>query len=163
MLKEVIGNVIEAALTKEIDVIIQCCNCFCKQKKGFCLEMVKNFGTDKFPLEHQEHEGDINKLGQIDSKLFALKSGSSIWVVNAYGQYHYWDPSPYGIPLDYDAFRLCFRKINREYKGYTIGVPGLIGSGVSKGNPRIIKGIIEEECKDIHITIYYLKDVSYVD
>jgi hypothetical protein len=164
MLKEEIGNVIEAALERHVDVIAHCVNCFNTQQRGFAVEMVKNFQTNTFPLEAPELEGNINKLGQIDFKLFALQGGKgSIWVVNAYGQYRWGDPGPYGIPLDYDAFRLCFRKINAEFKGHRLGLPGLIGAGLAKGTPRIIRSIIEDECKDMHVTIYYLKQIGYDD
>lgn len=156
MITELYGDLIKAALNHEVDVIAHCCNCFCKQKLGIASEMVRTFATDRFPLEDREHEGDYNKLGQIEFKLRVIKDGS-VWVVNAYGQHHWSHPSSYGIPLDYDALRLCFRKINNEFKERKIGVPGLIGSGLAKGRPETIKQIIASEFKDSNLFIYYPK------
>lgn len=154
MIVETFGNVIKAGIDGEIDVIVHGCNCFCRQKRGIAVDMAKTFGTHLFPLEYNEHEGDINKLGQIDFKIVTMEEGN-IWVVNAYTQYHWSNPSVYGIPFDYDAFRLCFRKINEEFKAKEIGVPGLIGAGLAKGAPNIIREILQEECKKCKIIIYY--------
>lgn len=158
MIKEVLGDVINAALDEEIDVIVQCCNCFNVQKKGFSIQMVDRFKTNEFPLEAEEYLGSVNKLGQIDYKIRVVdKTRHSLWVVNMYGQYHWSNPGPYGIPLDYDALRLCFRKLNNEFKKSIIGVPGVIGCGLAKGNPEIVKRIMREECKNCEIIIYYSK------
>ena len=154
MVNEVVGDVIRAALNGDLNAIVQSCNCFCTQKKGIVLEMVKAFGTDKFPLEKEEEEADYNKLGQIDFKLVNTKV-KNIWVVNAYCQYHWYNHGPYGIPLDYDAFRLCFRKINKLFPNEKVGVPGLIGCGLARGDSKIIKKILQEECTKIKLIIYY--------
>lgn len=157
MITELEGDLIEAANNAEVDVIVHCCNCFNTQGKGFALQMARRFQTDGFPLEEKIFEGDINKLGQIEYKIRQSKMGKSIWIVNAYGQYHWKDLGPYDIPLDYDALRLCFRKINKEFKSYRIGLPGLIGAGLAKGNPEIIQGMIASELKDCNVFIYYSK------
>jgi O-acetyl-ADP-ribose deacetylase (regulator of RNase III) len=157
MITEIEGSLFDAAQNAEVDVIVHCCNCFCTQGKGIALQMAKSFSTNEFELENKEYEADIKKLGQIDYKIKRVSEGKSIWVINAYGQYHWKDPSPYGIPLDYDALTLCFRKINKEFKGYKIGLPYLPGGGLAKGNHERIKQIIASEFKDCEVFIYNLK------
>lgn len=155
MVKEIIDNVIHAALRGDIGVIAHGCNCWNKQKKGICVEMAKIFGTHLFPLEFKDHQGDINKLGQIDFKRVIMEKGN-IWVVNAYTQYHWKENSVYGIPLDYDAFRLCIRKINSEFRRDRVGIP-FIGAGLAGGDPKILRKILHEESKSIELTIYHLQ------
>lgn len=161
MITERYGNVIEAARSGEINAIAHNVNCFCKQKLGFATTMAREFATNTFVLEDRENfEGDYNKLGQIDFKLITLPNRKNLWVINAYCQYHWSDPGPYDIPLDYDAFRLCMRKINREFKKSILGLPGLIGAGLDKGRPAIIKQIIGEELKNCDVIIYYPNEQS---
>lgn len=151
------GNLITEALEGKLEVIAHCCNCFCKQKKGLAEKMVEAFETHTFPMEDEPTIGDINKLGCIDFKMRPTKNkNKNVWVVNMYGQYHWKDPSPYGIPLDYDALRLCFRKLNTEFEFRTIGIPGLIGAGLAQGNPVIIRSIIEQETTLADIVIITL-------
>lgn len=157
MVKEVDGDVIKAALAGDIGVIAHGVNCYCTQKKGIALNMSQTFQTHFFPLEYSDEEGDINKLGQIDFKYIKMKD-SSIWVVNAYTQFHWKNPSIYGIPLDYDAFRLCFRKINFTFKQDEVGIP-FIGTGLAKGDPEIVRKILNEECKNIKLTIYHMNKI----
>lgn len=159
-MQEIMGDVIKAALNKDVDVIVQCCNCYCTQKSGIATQMVAYFRTDKFELENDFYKGDITKLGQIDQGTRVTSFGN-IYVINAYGQYHWSNPGPYGIPLDYDALRLCFRKINHKFKGYKIGLPGLIGAGLASGEPKIIRQIIKEEFKNCNVTIYYLNEIPH--
>jgi hypothetical protein len=149
-------NLINEAVEGRIEVIAQGNNCFCTQKKGLALEMSQFFNTTDFPMEAKGTAGDVNKLGCIDFKLRATNiEEKKVWVVNMYTQYHWATPSPYGIPLDYDALRLCFRKLNMEFKAKSIGIPGLIGCGLAKGNEDIVKDIINQETTKCNIIIYY--------
>lgn len=153
--KELRGkNLIDEALGGRIMAIAHGCNCFCTQGKGIAFEMSKFFDTHTFPME--QDGPDINKLGCIDYKLRPSDDDiHQVWVINMYTQYHWGKPGPYGIPLDYDALRLCFRKLNDNFKGNAIGIPGLIGCGLGKGNPEIVKKIINEETPWCSIIIYY--------
>lgn len=163
MVKIIDGDLITRALNGSFDVIVHGCNCFCKQKSGLAERMVTHFDTDKFDLEHKKLKGNINKLGTIDYKLkygkkhfVGLKELYPIIVVNAYTQYMYADNHKGGVknPLDYDALRLCLRKINNIFKGKKIGLPQ-IGAGLAGGNWNVIKVIIQEELKDCDVTIVY--------
>lgn len=153
---ERIGNAIEKAFSGEFDVIVQGCNCFSTQKKGFAILMSQTFLTDKFPMENSEEH--LNKLGCIDYQIKSIGDGKEIIVCNMYTQYHWANPSRYGIPLDYDALRLCFRKLNKAFKNQKVIVPGLIGCGNAKGKPSIVKQIINEECYETEVHIFYPED-----
>lgn len=169
---EVEGDLIELALQGEFDVIAHGVNCFCKQANGLAPQMVRAFGTDSFKLERSEYKGDILKLGNIDSKLFyqekedlggkwvpypdeeAFLSGKVLTVVNAYTQYGYGKNHSDGQenPLDYDALRLCLKKINHIFKGQHIGLPR-IGAGLAGGDWEIIKMFIIGELEDCKVTV----------
>lgn len=148
-MKEIKGNLIELALQGKFDVIAHGCNCFCTQKSGLAPQMVKYFGTDKFPLEQVLYKGDINKLGHIDYQ-GTVFHGYPFFVVNAYTQYAYGK----GLHLDYEALTLCLRKINHIFKGKRVGLPK-IGAGLAGGDWDKIKEIIEEELIDCQITIVH--------
>jgi len=126
--------------------------------------------TDYEPQEIETNNyGDINKLGQIDYQEMYIdhKRGicvnhhdipkphhiSDIIVVNSYTQYSPGSPLPGdSIPLDYDALRLCMKKINYRFKGKHIGLPK-IGAGLAGGSWSIIKKIIQSELWECDVTI----------
>jgi len=58
--------------------------------------------------------------------------------------------------LDYDALRMCMRKINHEFPGRKIGLPK-IGCGLAGGDWNIVQGIIEDELHDCDVTIVNYK------
>ena len=174
--REIKGDLVKLSLQGEFDVIAHGCNCFCKQASGLAPQMVRAFGTDKFEMEAKVHEGDYNKLGTIDHRWYFQEkeeyggkwvlypdekeflTGKTLHVVNAYTQYRYGKNHKDGDskPLDYDALRLCMRKINFRFSGKHIGLPGLIGCGLAGGDPVKVKTIIKQELKDCNITIVYL-------
>jgi O-acetyl-ADP-ribose deacetylase (regulator of RNase III) len=153
---EINGDLIKLAKLGYFDVILHGCNCFNTQRSGLAPQMVKHFGTDTFPMEAEKYKGDINKLGTIDYMVFTQTVGTNefdfsemdLTVVNAYTQYSFGTDRQH---LDYDALRLCLRKINHIFKGKKIGLPQ-IGSGLAGGSWTLIKKIIQEELTDV-ITI----------
>jgi O-acetyl-ADP-ribose deacetylase (regulator of RNase III) len=167
-MKIIKGNLIELALNNQFDIIAHGCNCFCKQKSGIAKEMVKYFKTDNFtyfPKESLYFKGDINKLGTIDhftgsviSKEFDIfiskDKEKRLTVVNCYTQYRYGMNHPDGqyAPFDYNAFRLCMRKINHIFAGKKVGLP-LIGGGLAGGNHNIIKNIMKQELYNVDLTL----------
>jgi O-acetyl-ADP-ribose deacetylase (regulator of RNase III) len=175
---EISGDLIALAKQGTFDVIAHGCNCFCRMKRGLAPQMVEAFRCDTFPLELKfykeytedgldynvltKNEGDINKLGQIDSRIVGIKNGKvyfgwdtktteihKLTVVNAYTQYQWGTELK---PFDYEAFTLCMRKINHEFKGTHIGLPQ-IGSHLAGGDWERIKEIIQKELKDCKVTI----------
>ena len=156
--KEVEGNLITMALNNEFDVIVHGVNCQCVQKSGLAPQMVKVFQTDNFKMESPQYKGDVNKLGTIDHEIRMELAARHLIVVNAYTQFNYGRNHVDGdeIPFDYEAATLCFRKMNKVFKGLRIGLPK-IGSGLAGGDWSTIKKIIQKEFKDCFVTIVYLK------
>jgi O-acetyl-ADP-ribose deacetylase (regulator of RNase III) len=164
------GNLIEFALEGKFDVIVHGCNCHSKMGAGLAPQMARVFGCDKFSMELWG--SDINKLGNIDYKIFVLGE-NAIWnlddaknnrdepeltVVNAYTQFNYGRNHHDGDlkPIDYEALTLCMRKINITFTGEHIGLPK-IGSGLAGGDWNIIKNIIKRELKDCRVTVVHYK------
>lgn len=169
-MNEVSGDLILMAKEGEFDVIVHGCNCFNKQASGIAAGMVKNFRTDAFPMEKPQWKGNINKLGTIDYKHFTqsqtrlipstyediMIKNIDLTVVNAYTQYRYGTNHPDGQykPVDYDAIRLCMRKINGIFKNQHIGLPK-IGCGLAGGKWSIVSKIILGELIDCKVTVVH--------
>lgn len=149
-------SVIDAAIGGDLDVIAQCIGCFGDVENGFTEQMVDIFSTNTFPLELDLHGniGDVDKLGRIEFKKRPRKVRGEVWVVNMYGYYKQDMMGPYGIVLDYDALRLCLRKLNREFPNTTVGFPGLIGCGSKGGDSIIVRQIIRDECATVKAQIF---------
>lgn len=165
--KEINGDLIQLALMGTFDVISHGCNCYCTQGAGIALTMKNTFGTDKFRMEQGSFKGDYNKLGTIDYRHFHLFEGKlvgdglkgdlvegyqNLTVVNSYTQHSYGKGPGGQIPLDYDALRLCLRKINRIFKGLKVGLP-MIGCHLAGGDWNVVKKLIETELKDCDTTV----------
>jgi O-acetyl-ADP-ribose deacetylase (regulator of RNase III) len=149
MYKEIKGDLIKLALQGEFDVIAHGCNCMCNMGAGIAVSMNKKFGVGNYPLEHPNMTGNHNKLGQIEFRSFPLTPEKGVYVVNCYSQYY---PSKNLRPLDYEALRLCLRKINFTFSGKKIGLP-MIGAGLAGGDWNIIKEYIIEEFSDCDVTV----------
>lgn len=174
--KEIKGDLISLALEGAFEVIVHGCNCFCSMKSGIAPQMADKFDCDRFMLENSLCKGDVNKLGQIQYKTMFIHNDTKIAldvqtlgfmkaeakanafpieVVNAYTQYYNKSNNPAGedaINIDYDAMKLCFRKINHIFKGKHIGMPK-IGAGLAGGDWYHIENIIKQELKDCHVTV----------
>lgn len=172
---EVEGNLITKALSGEYAVITHGCNCFCTMGAGIAPQMAKAFGADKFPLEHPDFRGSINKLGMIDYKEFLVSSMSGaipadykgvmtmelkapLYVVNSYTQYGFGANHANGssAPLDYAALTLCLKKINKIFPGLKIGLPQ-IGCGLAGGDWTIVQRVIQRELKDMIVEVVIYK------
>lgn len=149
MYNEIKGDLISLAKQGKFDVITHGCNCFSNMGAGIAVPMAQNFGCSLYPLEDLSTRGDIQKLGQIEWKLYPLTIDKSIYVVNSYTQYY---PNPLLKPLDYEALTLCLRKINHIFKGKSVGLPQ-IGAGLAGGDWERIKNIIQTELKDCDVTV----------
>jgi len=144
-MKEIKGDLIKLAREGNFDVIVHGCNCFCRMGSGLAPQIKENF-PEAWEADKQTTTGDINKLGNYTFGFY-----QSLTIINAYTQYSY-DASK--KPLDYEALTLCLKKINFEFRGMSIGVPQ-IGAKRGGGDWNRIKNIIENELKDMDVTIIY--------
>lgn len=163
------GDLIAAANQGAFDVVVHGCNCFNSMKSGIAPQLAEAYGCDKFRLEDKSMKGDINKLGQIDfKKVCVLAKPNSFFyspdpgpreitfiMVNAYTQYYNSTLNPGKVNLDYDALRLCMRKINTLFSGKRVGMP-MIGSGLAGGDWNIIEKILNEELYNVELYIMHL-------
>jgi O-acetyl-ADP-ribose deacetylase (regulator of RNase III) len=172
MYQEIDGNLITLAREGMFDVITHGCNCLCQMGAGIAPQMAKEFGCDRFKMEHKDYKGDIDKLGNIDYRELFLENDKwvmypdengkwvtqELFVVNSYTQYHYGRNHTDGVskPLDYEALTMCMRKINHTFKGKRIGLPQ-IGAGLAGGDWNRIKQIIQTELKDCDVTVVIFK------
>jgi O-acetyl-ADP-ribose deacetylase (regulator of RNase III) len=170
MVNYIDGDLIKLAKEAKFDVIVHGCNCHSKMGAGIAPQMAEAFGCDRFSMEMWG--SDINKLGNIDYQTVVLGE-NRIWslsdaknnrnepeltVVNAYTQFNYGRNHADGDsrPLDYEALRLCMRKLNVEFAGKHIGMPK-IGAGLAGGDWERIEKIIEAELKSCSVTIVNYK------
>jgi O-acetyl-ADP-ribose deacetylase (regulator of RNase III) len=156
MIRERQGNLITLAKEEHFDVITHGCNCFCTMGAGIAPQMAEAFGCDKFEMESYGYRGDINKLGCID---YEFNRQYNLQVVNSYTQYRYGRNHKDGdkTPVDYDAIRMCMRKINHSFPGKTIGLP-LIGCGLAGGDWGVVKKIIEAELNSMDVWIVHYEE-----
>jgi len=153
-INEMNGDLIQYAQEGVFDIILHGCNCFCKMGSGVAKQIVETY-----PLAlHADLEtkvGDYNKLGNFTIISSKTKKYSSkiIHIINCYIQYNYGRQNKRYV--DYDALRLCLRKVNFKFPNKHIGMPK-IGAGLGGGDWNIIKNIIEEELKDMRVTIVNL-------
>ena len=140
---EIKGDLIKLALENEFDMIAHGCNCYCTMGAGIAPLFAKHFGADKFPLEAPEYKGAINKLGMVD-----VRNVNGTLIANCYTQYDTGGPQP----LDYEALVLCFRKLNKRYRGKSIGLPQ-IGCGLGGGSWPMVCKMIQSELKDMDVTV----------
>lgn len=153
------GDLISLAKAGTYDVIAHGCNSFCTQTRGVAKQFASAFSTadpNIYKLEGPRFKGDINKLGQIEFRTHILAHNpiksvqpQSLVVVNAYTQYRYGTKE---ANIDYDALRLCLRKMNVRFKGKHIGLPK-IGSDLAGGDWQIIERMIKQELKDCSTTV----------
>lgn len=156
-MREMKGDLIKLAKEGHFDVITHGCNCFCTMGAGIAPQMAKAFGCDTYEMEAPQYRGDRNKLGTIDFEVHTRNNGNTdfdLAVINSYTQYHYGPNHEDGHkkPVDYDAIRLCMRKINNVFRGKTIGLP-MIGAGLAGGDWNIISNIIETELTRMDVWI----------
>jgi O-acetyl-ADP-ribose deacetylase (regulator of RNase III) len=160
------GNLIDKALSGEFDVVCHGANCFGIMGAGVAKqfkEKLKAHRADSFTGVH----GDIHRLGTISYLHLALEDGihtkkydtelsrlgfipfsvKQVVVVNAYTQFNL------GANLDYEALTVCMRKINHEFRGSHIGLPGWIGCGIAGGDKIKVEQILRQELKDCDVTI----------
>lgn len=162
---EVDGDLIKLAQRANFDVIAHGCNCFCQMGAGIAPQMAKAFScndSEKYHGESTNREGDMNKLGNIESYAWYVfgEDGERrrLDVVNAYTQYKYGRNHADGdaSPVNYAAIEMCMKKINYRFKGKHIGLPK-IGAGLAGGDWNMIKKIIQTELKDCSVTIVNYK------
>jgi O-acetyl-ADP-ribose deacetylase (regulator of RNase III) len=160
MLKYKVGDLIQAAVDGEVNVIAHCANCFNTMKSGIAPQIVKMF-PEAGEVDQETVKGDITKFG---SATAAYDEFHNVLVVNLYGQYNY-GRAKGRVYVEYDMLRKSFGEM-RSYMhyvkpntGHRIGLPKL-AAGLSGGDWSIIEQIIKDELTayNYDVTIYVLDE-----
>ena len=170
MINYIDGDVVKLAKKGSFDVVVHGCNCLSTMGAGVAPQMAAAFGCNKFEME--TWGPTIEKLGNIDYQTIVLGQNTTwslndfknnrnepeLIVVNAYTQYMYGRNHMDGVlaPFDYEAFTVCMRKMNHNFKGKHIGMPK-IGSHLAGGDWDRIEKIIEAELSDCKVTVVNYK------
>jgi O-acetyl-ADP-ribose deacetylase (regulator of RNase III) len=124
--------------------------------KGIAKQLRETFPAIFKADQDNGRKADYDKIGTCSSALVGLSGGKRLVLVNAYTQHDYWSPGDTGdkVYVDYDAVRLCFRKIKRNWgnSGKKFGIP-LIGAGLAKGDWNVLSKIIDEEMAGENLTL----------
>jgi len=152
-MQEIKGNLITLAQEGNFDLIGHGCNCFCTMGKGIAPQIKEAF-PEAWKADQATNKGDFNKLGNCSFGFETLDNGNTLIICNIYSQYNYNRIGEKIRHLDYEALTLALRKINFEFNGLSIGLPA-IGSGLAGGDWNKIKNIIENELKDMDVTIVH--------
>ena len=129
------GNLLDLFENQAFDILVHGCNCFHTMGEGIA-KQIKDKYYEAYEADLQTLKGDKNKLGTYT--LYQVNNSQCI--INAYTQYYYYGKKP----INYDALRNVFKLIDENFKDKKIGIPK-IGSGLAKGDWKIIQKIIEEE------------------
>lgn len=124
---------------KDIDVIIQQCNCFNTMGAGFAKEIKARY-PEAFDADNRTKRGDVSKLGSYTCGVG--KDGKHI--INMYGQYRYGRDKCY---TDYEAVRKALQEFKDDYvtpsPPVVFGIPYKMGCNLGGGDWEIV-------CKILH-------------
>lgn len=155
------GDIVAEASIGYFDVLAHSVPCSRDPNPGWLYKRIAAaFNTNIFILEGPMNDANYQKLARIEWKSMQcpIMVQSSIEVVNMYTHYSNRADSAYGIPLDYDALRICLRKLNDEFEGKKVAIPGMIGCDIAGGDEEIVRRIIDEECYKLELYIIYPTD-----
>lgn len=143
-MKQIKGDLIKLTKDGYFDLIVHGCNCFNNWGAGIALTMKSAF-PEAWEVDRNTIKGYNSKLG----KYTQYQYPSGLIVLNMYTQYR---PGLNPLEQNYEAIRSCFSKLAQEYPDRKIGIPA-IGSGLAGGDFDTIWNVIEEETKDLDITM----------
>jgi O-acetyl-ADP-ribose deacetylase (regulator of RNase III) len=151
------GNLLDS----NCDIIVHQVNCQGVMGSGIAKQI-----RDKWPevfTRYQEYMNYFWNMGIATSsehylgQMQLIKVEDGKWVANFFSQDKY---LPRGIcHTDYEAFRICCKKLKSNIDDYailkkvTIGFPYKIGCGLAGGDWSIISKIIEEELSEYNVEI----------
>ena len=142
------GNLVDAFINNEINVLIQQCNCFCTQNSGVAKE-IKTRLPEMFQADCETIKGHIGKLGSYSYAVFDSGNDLPKYGFNLYGQYRYGTEKQH---TDYEAIEKGLEAIRKrldlssrdDKTDITIGLPRL-GCGLGGGSWDVVSKIIEEQ------------------
>lgn len=147
------GDLVQAALNREIDILAHGCNCFNTMGSGIAKQIVKEFPCVR-EADTMTKKGDKSKLGNL-----TYSRCGSLTLFNLYTQYAY---GKGGIYVDYGAvtssINLMKEKINSLYwdrSKIKIGIPK-IGCGLAGGDWLKVESIIVNNLSNYKVYVFEL-------
>jgi O-acetyl-ADP-ribose deacetylase (regulator of RNase III) len=148
------GDLIKAALSGEVDVIMHQCNCFNTMGSGIAPKIAKAF-PGAYAIDQSTEKGDEGKLGT-----YTVSHENPVCsVVNLYGQYGFWKQEGGKINTDYCALAASLEAVGDKLRKYKpnakIGLPKL-GCGLGGGDWIIVEELIQRKLYSLDVTVYEL-------
>ena len=142
------GNLVDAFINNEVNVLIQQCNNFCTQNSGLAKE-IKARLPEMFAADCETIKGDIGKLGSYSYAFFEGDNKSLKYGFNLYGQHSYGIDKQHtdyiAIGTGLCSIRKLLDLVSRDDKtDIKIGLAKL-GCGLGGGSWEIVSKIIEEQ------------------
>ncbi len=155
MITYVTGDLVNAFMSKDVDVIAHQANCFNTMRSGVAKAIVEEY-PEAAKADQQTTKGDASKLGTMS----VAEAGYPVGLIyNLYGQFHYGrDGGQYTIyPALENAMQMMADDLReRGYLG-KIGLPKL-GCGLAGGKWSIVESIIERQLADWEVIVYSLEE-----
>lgn len=140
------GNVVDALLRGEVDVLIHQANCFHTFGSGIAKE-IRERVYEAYKADLTTEYASRDKLGTFS---VAFKDAKP-YVINLYGQYNYGRDKRY---TDYEALWTGLDSIAKCLpEGTRVGLP-LLGCGSAGGDWNIVKKIVEKCLRDFEVKVY---------
>lgn len=159
MLKYKVGDLVQAAKKREVDVIAHQCNCFCDMKTGIAPK-IKHAFPEVYKADLATKSGSRSKLGTFSKAL----AENGLICYNLYGQYDFKGRSKGKVDTNYNALEKSFFNMGKdilssENKQVKVGLPK-IGAGLGGGDWKVISGLIDKNLvqKGINVVIYVLSE-----
>lgn len=148
MYKEVKGNIFDHE--RDYDVLVHGCNCYCTMGSGIA-RTIRELYPEAYEADCQTKKGDRSKIGSFSYYIHPRKN---LTIINAYTQYNYY---PRNIDhFVYEGFAKICNDLYEQYKHKMCIAMPMIGAGLAGGNWNRIKKIIQDNIKDVNVTIYYI-------
>ena len=151
------GNLIEAAINGDVDVIIHQCNCFVNMGSGIAPQ-IKHAFPAAWQADQTTVKGSKDKLGT-----FSYGIEGNLLIFNAYGQYGYWKQADNKINTDYRALESALSAIaeflSSNCPDAKIGLPK-IGCGLGGGDWTVVSQIIDRTLGKFNVTVFELSEVQ---
>lgn len=166
MLKYKVGDLLEAAVAGEVNVIAHGCNCYCTMGNGIAPEIKKRFPA-AYAMDLGTVKGDPKKLGtftyaQVWADECGGESNHAIGIYNLYTQFGFWGRNKGLRDLDYNALYNALAAMSEDLSTFDgeikVGLPK-IGAGLAKGDWDIIEMMIKKTLISAghDVTIYTLE------
>ena len=162
MITEVKADILDlinkSSENKALNVLVQSCNCQNVMGKGIA-KAISTAYPEVARADNATKAGDRAKLGTYTY----ARVKENVVIANAYGQFNYGWLNPLdsnGRQTDYEALRKSLTAIRDDFTGRSTHpvifyIPKFIGQSLAKGDPEIIRPIIEEIFKDHDLVLFY--------